>query len=441
LTELDRKLEEILSLTDYHGYDIVGLSVAEPSHLIAALCIAKKIKEKTNTKIVIGGRISISASLLKYPFVDYVICGDGETAFLKLVQFLEGSANIESVPGLAYEQNSVKQNPMKQTDLNNLPPPDFDSLPLSLYRCDPFETVDPYYDTYSTTFPFDTKQKVLVLPYYLSKGCSFSCSFCSQSAHKNREVLYKEPKKIKKDLTTMKQKYKTKYFFFMDSTVNCNQTWLEQVCEEIKGLGILWSDSAVPISFKKGLLQKMRDSGCVRLTWGVESLSHNILKKMTKGFNTRIALKTLKESHEAGIWNYTNWIAGFPHESEKELNETLNAIKNNCEYVDDYTVTGFILQESDIYNNPKKYGIKIGAKKSYVDSAKDRMETDSFDEIGGLTWAEKQKQIENFRQKMVNTLEHCKNLPLLLPMHSLFYLYDKFDNKEDIKKWVRQVSS
>lgn len=437
--ELEDVLNKILSLTSYRQFGVVGLSVVEPSQLITALCLAKRIKEETNAIIVVGGRVSVNSSLLKYHFIDYVISGDAEQSFISLMKYLEGKEKIENIPGLIYRENGIKQNSLRTEDLNHLPAPDFDGLPMELYRANVFDTRDPYYETYDKDFPIDSGEKLLILPYLLNKGCCFSCSFCAVSASNNRTVLHKNPKKISEDILRLSKKYNTKYFFFVDSTINCDYKWLSQLSAELSNTGLLWSDSATPQKFDKNLLMSLRKAGCVRLTWGVESLCDQTLRKMNKPFTSATALETLKNASNAGIWNYTNWVAGFPHETEKDLNETLVGIRDCSHYIDDYTVTGFILQNSDMYNNADKYGIRIKSRLAYLDSAKDRMETDSYDEINGLTWNDKQLQISNFRKKMVETLSKNKNLPLMLPLHTIFYLYAKFHDKEEIKRWVRSL--
>ncbi len=435
-------VDNILKQTNLNNFQLIGFSIAEPSHLLPALCLAKRIKETDNPNIVIGGRIGLSDKLLDYGFIDYVIIGDGEKGIEGLANSIKNKIEISEIPNLIYSNNGKTiQNKMEIPKIEDLPAPLFESLPLELYENFAFETRDPFYETYSKQLPMITKDKILILPYYLNKGCPFNCIFFKVSAHEGSLVDYKTPEKIRKELKEMIKKYNTRYFFFMDSTLNGNLEWLSEVCEAIKDLNIFWSDSAVPTKFPEGFMKKLRNAGCIRITWGVESLSKNILKKMHKGFNPEIAMKTLKESHEAGIWNYTNWIAGFPHEKEEELNETLENIKKTKEYIDDYTVTGFILQESDINNNPENYGIKHLKKDTYTESAKNRMETGSFNEIGGLCWNEKRKQIEDFKEKMNKTLEENKNIPVLLPMHSLYYFYSKFDDKKALRDWLNFIGT
>jgi hypothetical protein len=431
--EMEEFLPEITALPRQSA---VGLSVAEPSHLTSALCLAKWINEQSKATTVIGGRISINQYLMKHKFLDYAIMGDAEESFVKLAAHLDGKQDIEGVPGLIYRDKSVRQNPLSLPELQDVPAPDFDGLPMELYEHGAFDTVDPYYETYGKTFPISSEDKVLMLPYLLTKGCSFSCSFCGVSASKNQSVLYKSAEKIAEDTARLSKRHRTPYFFFMDSTVNCDDSWLESVSDHMAGQDLLWSDSATPKKFTTGLLAKMRKAGCVRLTWGVESLSNPVLKRMRKPFNAETALKTLKEADRSGIWNYTNWIAGFPHEAESHLKETLQGIRSAN--VDDYTVTGFILQDSDIRNQPEQYGIRPGDRSAYSQSAHDRMETGSYEEIDGLGWKDKQRQIESYRVRMNKALS--EQVPFPLPMHTVFYLYNKFNHKEEIHGWLKSLT-
>jgi hypothetical protein len=439
LPRLESTLEKVLSFTSPIKEGLIGLSVAEPSHLTTAVCIAKHVKEQTKATVVIGGRVSVNEALLRHPFVDYVITGDAEQAFPMLAMHLEGQASVKDVPGLAYRDSGVKHNGLQLPDLNELPAPDFKGLPIELYTHNALDTLDHYYDTYDKKLPISTDDHILMLPYLLSKGCAFSCSFCGVSAGKNQSVLYRKPEKIAEDTDRLSKQYNTKNFFFMDSTLNCDDAWLESVSDQLRGMDLLWSDSATPKKLGPRLLNKMRRAGCVRLTWGVESLSDPVLRKMRKPFTSLVAQQTLKDADIAGIWNYTNWIAGFPHETEQQLNQTLTAIRRSGSYIDDYTVTGFILQASDIHNNPQDYGISIGNKTAYLKSANDRMETDSFEEIGGLDWKGKQEHIQRSRESMVNVLSASRNIPLLVPMHTVFYLYSKFDDKDEIQTWLRSL--
>ena len=38
----------------------------------------------------------------KYPFIDYILCGEGELVFRDLVMYLQGNKSIEDVEGIVY---------------------------------------------------------------------------------------------------------------------------------------------------------------------------------------------------------------------------------------------------------------------------------------------------------------------------------------------------
>ena len=57
-------------------------------------------KVKPNTIIGLGGpevTYDSENAMEKYPFVDYILCGEGELVFRDLVMYLQGNKNIEDV--------------------------------------------------------------------------------------------------------------------------------------------------------------------------------------------------------------------------------------------------------------------------------------------------------------------------------------------------------
>ncbi len=439
------ELNTLVSLSDFSNFDVMGISIFEPSNLLLALLLAKHIRAKYGTKIILGGRIGIDHKLLKYDFVDFILSGPGEKSFLSLVDSLEKKDSLDNVPGLLRRSSSYSldksclTNQSSIVHIDEIPIPDFDGLPLEYYKIDVSNTTDKYYDSYSDKLPVKLNKKILILPYFLNIGCPFNCSFCSESGNDQKNLQFRKPETIRKELEIMMKKYDTKYFFFLDSTLNANNKWLDEVCDQLKDLDILWCDSGKPSDLSQERFHKLREAGCIRLVWGVESLNEPTLKVMNKCFNVKDGKSTLERSHNAGIWNYTNWIVGFPHETDNNFNETLKNIDSVKQYIDDFTVTGFILQFSDMFLHPNKYGIEFISTNSYGKAAKDRMNTSSFNELNGLPWTKKSKQIENHKRQLDLFLEKRKNVPLRVPIHTLFYLYDKFENKDLVRKWLNSL--
>jgi hypothetical protein len=207
-----------------------------------------------------------------------------------------------------------------------------------------------------------------------------------------------------------------------------------------------WMDCASFINIDENLLEKMKNAGAIKLTWGVESASPKMLKYINKNTNLDKISKFLKYSDNLGITNHIELIAGLPYETEEDINITVNFIKENSNYIDIYTLNSFYLYpNSYFFINSEKFGIRIINYKKMENMnffPKDSRTSVGrfsymFDEISGLKWKEKNKQIIKSTQIIANTIRKYSGLKKFgnEHVHLSFMLYDKLGyNKPLIKK-------
>ena len=98
-------------------FDIVGISIIGPN-VYKTMDIAKRIKHRNkDIKIVVGGHHASAAhqEILKdFPFVDFVVRGEGEVTFYELVKSLKEKTSLEKIPGISYRKISqIKFNPQR----------------------------------------------------------------------------------------------------------------------------------------------------------------------------------------------------------------------------------------------------------------------------------------------------------------------------------------
>ena len=80
------------------------------------------------------------------------------------------------------------------------------------------------------------------------------------------------------------------------------------------------------------MLQMLKDSGCIIISFGLESADNRILRSMRKGINIDMIENALRCSYEVGINAHGNFIFGDIEENEESVNNTLTWWKNHREY-------------------------------------------------------------------------------------------------------------
>lgn len=139
-SELEREGEKMLKLTNLKGYDVIGFSIYEtstPSVGGIALVLAKLLKEKYESTIICGGRPhqGVIEKLVASKFIDYGFYGDAQMKVMSFMERFENDKKIEGIEDMVYlnEYGNVVRNPGSGKE-KILVKPDFDGLPIDLYR-------------------------------------------------------------------------------------------------------------------------------------------------------------------------------------------------------------------------------------------------------------------------------------------------------------------
>ncbi len=303
--------------------DIMGISITSVEQIIPGLTLAHLVKKhRPEIHITVGGsvftklvdRLEKNGSPV-FQFVDSLVVHEGETPLLRLVQELRSGKDLSKVPNLVYEvDGTVTVNrPFAKEELNLLPTPDFDGLPLDLYL-----------------------SPERVLPIMGSRGCYWErCAFCSiPFDHMDFHVRYAE--NVVNDVKSLKEKYNCNYFFFTDEAlpINFMKTFAGKIVEQ--NLNIQWTGE---LKFEKSMLKENRmellyRSGCRKLIFGLESYNQRVLDSMKKGVELEVVDKTVEECLRIGIAMHFYLICGFPTETREEVMDSVNFVLNDQRLLD-----------------------------------------------------------------------------------------------------------
>jgi len=444
-TYLDEILSKFEKKTSLNNIDILGLSIPdnlENIPILITLSFARYLKEKYDFPIVIGSETSyVVLETFKIggrlKIIDYAIRGEGQQGLYKLLESIESGTNLVNVPNLIYYENKkMIQNECIRD--NNFYLPCFDGLPF-----DEYTVKQPIKDYNIDSLP---KRKILILPYRFMKGCPNKCIFCLNSIEKQLIVL--SPEKVADDLEILHKKYKCKYFFFLNATLNISNLYVNSLCDEIikRNMNISWTDCARPDNFDKKTFVKMKEAGATRLVFGLETGSPRMLNYINKNLDINQVERNLKLCHEVGIWIYVEIIVGLPHENESDIKKTIGFINKNDKYIDNIFIHPFHLRPSVLLENPEKYGItNIRRIMEWANRTNQPLNLRTlrykFDEIGGLKWKDKREQINLAWKKIYrSTNNKGGGMPNFETMPLLFYLYEIFDkNKMNVREIYNEV--
>jgi len=224
--------------------------------------LAKKISNFAEVCLA-GAHIAIFSKKIikKYPFVKYLLEGEYILNSLEMVK--------NKRPGI-YKNKVVE---------------DLDSIPY------------PYRDYPEATKYFDpglpTPKPQLQM--YASKGCPYNCIYClwPQVMYKQK-VSYRNPKKVALEIKECIYKYGYKGILFDDDTFNIGNQRVSKLCDELKKINLPWTMMGRLDCSPNWLFDKMIDSGCIAMRFGLETFNKKVLKRINKGLENFNILKTLK---------------------------------------------------------------------------------------------------------------------------------------------------
>jgi len=316
------------------------------NQLTAGLYIAKRIKEiSPDTTVVLGGAscsgILGEGILNAFPFVDYIVTGEGELPLLELWRYLSGKKEGITSPAVSWRKKGAAGQIRKEqvADINSLPPPDFDDYFFEMRRLGPAAAgITP------------------LLPIEASRGCWWSrCNFCNLNLQW-KGYRAKSPEKIAAEVDFLSTRYMALDFAFMDNCLPAKQA--PEIFRLIRKEKRDYSFFAeLRIGHSRRDLALMASGGLEDVQVGIEALSTSLLKRLGKGSTAIDNLSVMRNCTEWGIDLQANLILHFPGSSDDEVKQTLENLDFAWPFAPLKTVSFWMGMESPVYREPERFGI------------------------------------------------------------------------------------
>jgi radical SAM superfamily enzyme YgiQ (UPF0313 family) len=246
---------------------------------------------------------------------DYIVMGEGEESFYALIDSLQSSNDVSNIFGIAYkDQQKILVNPERIhfKDLDILPFPNRKKIQL-----------DQYLNLWKIKHGYSS------ITVNTQRGCPFTCKWCSHAVYGDT-YRRRSPKNVVQELNGIIQEYNPDRFWFVDDVFTMSKKWLEEFNKELKVVNLSISYECITRADKldESALNLLKDSGCTLVWIGAESGSQQVLNLMDRRVDAQQVRSMIKLANEKGIQTGTFIMLGYPGETEEDIFETIQHLKD-----------------------------------------------------------------------------------------------------------------
>ena len=313
--------------------DVYGITGTTP-HFPYMKKIIDKLKDREPHKKVVVGGVHASVlpnHILQNTKADICVVGEGESVMLDIMN--DDSNGNKIVKGKPFE------------DLDFLPFPDRNSI-------DYYDYLIP--QTYKYLIS-KTKEASIIT----GRGCPYNCSFCASNKLYRNKVRFRSATNVYYELRDLKNDYDIGMCNFVDDTFILNKRRVREICDKVKHLDIKWFFLTRVDHVDYDLFVKMREAGCISVTFGFESGSNKVLKGIRKNTTVEEAYNAIDIAKRAGFKIRGQLMVGMPFETDQDVEATAEFIRK-ANKVDKFGLHVFQPYPGcDVWENPSRYGWKI----------------------------------------------------------------------------------
>lgn len=268
--------------------------------------------------------------------VDAVARGEGEVTAVELAEaFRAGGADLHGIAGLFLREDgrivSTGDRPYV-TDLDAVPYPARDLTDWHAYE--------------TTTRRFHGMSQTTMMT---ARGCPFQCTWCCKPVF-GAKYRHRSAANVVGEILELKGRYRPDMIRFADDIFTIHRKTFLDLADAIEA-----ADAQIPFEclsrvdlVDREVLERLRDIGCRRILYGVESGSQRVLDSMKKGITVEEVHEISRLTRKLGIEQYWFLIYGYPPEDIHDLRLTIDMVRRL--QPDEYGITvAYPLPQTEFY--------------------------------------------------------------------------------------------
>ncbi len=300
--------EKVTGIVSSYKPDLVGISL----NVVTAkrgVELSLWIKAATGMDVCIGGPFVSSDPIhaLKISKADVVVIGEGEKTILEICR----GVSLSKIKGIAWvnlEKKPIVNEPVDMIqNLDEIPFPAHDLLPLNLYR--------------------SRMRKVPMASIFTSRGCPYRCTFCSRNVF-GRKFRAFSANKVVEEIEMLISRYGVKQIDILDDCFTQDIKRAEEILDLIikKKLNILINvQNGIRVeNLTYAMVKKMKKAGFFKIAIGCESGNDKILKEIKKDSDLNKIKQAIKWFKKEKMIVFCFFMLGFPNDDKKTILDTIN---------------------------------------------------------------------------------------------------------------------
>jgi anaerobic magnesium-protoporphyrin IX monomethyl ester cyclase len=297
--------------------DVIGVTMMSVDYNPArrVVAIAKDVNSDIIT-IIGGPHVTIALEdSLRIPHVDYLVTGEGEATFPRLLQLIEGG------------------DPPPHRVLRGVTP-DLDTIPFADRNLFLDEWRKWGYDLDSPEVPFVEELPGPFATIIAGRGCIYNCAFCKPGEDYlfGKRTRRRSVDSVIAELHELVDAYHLASFMFHDDCLTEDRAWVTEFTDKYIAEGFklpFFCQSRADIVVKhKDMVARMAEAGLRGYFVGFESGNDRVLEFIRKGTTEQQNRQAARICREYGITVWANYMMGMPTESREEVMDTVRMIKD-----------------------------------------------------------------------------------------------------------------
>jgi len=286
--------------------DIVALSGMTPVWDITRR--AAGIIKKAGKTVIVGGP---HVTMLGPDFferekdfdADMAVIGEGEKAFVRLLDALSKGESPASIPGVVVRSGHCPPGPVIQ-NIDELPLPARQLLNHRLY-----------------SYPLLGSGPASTI--FTSRGCPYSCVFCDKNVFGSKVRLH-SPERVIEELNEIVCGTGVNSVIIYDDLFTISRERVVEICRRIieSGLRFVWKCEGRVDGVDPELLGWMSRAGCRIVAYGVETAHEAGLRFLKKGVTAQDAARAAMMTRSAGMEALGYFLVGIPGETIEDVKQT-----------------------------------------------------------------------------------------------------------------------